>query len=95
MKIAIIGNCINDKKQYQHSKRLKWTIKALADQLFLLKQKLQLFDNNQEAMQALQAIYDNLNGIDNLLTFYSKKDNIYRNCRNDNKTHFSFLVKIN
>jgi uncharacterized membrane protein (TIGR01666 family) len=58
---------LNDKKTYQHSKRLKWTINALADQLFLLKQKLQLFDNNHEAMQALQAIYDNLNGIDDLL----------------------------
>ena len=46
----LLGNSINDKKRYQHSRRLKWTIKALSDQLYLLKQKLQLFDNNQEAM---------------------------------------------
>ena len=63
----MLGASINDKKQYQHSRRLKWTIHALSDQLYLLKQKLQLFDNNQEAMQALQAIYDNLDGIDCLL----------------------------
>ena len=63
----LVGSSINDKKLYSHSKRLKWTIHALSDQVFLLKQKLQLFDNNQEAMQALQAIYGNLNGIDNLL----------------------------
>jgi len=69
-----LGTCLNDKKQYQHSKRLKWTIKALADQLFLLKQKLQLFDNNQEAMQALQAIYDNLNGINSLLVSLTKNE---------------------
>jgi len=62
-----LGSSINDKKNYQHSKRLKWTINALSDQLYLLKEKLQLFQNNQEAMQALQAIYDNLSGIDNLL----------------------------
>lgn len=62
-----LGNSINDKKRYQHSRRLKWTINALSDQLYLLKQKLQLFDNNQEAMQALQAIYDNINGINELL----------------------------
>jgi uncharacterized membrane protein (TIGR01666 family) len=62
-----VGVNISDKKRYQHSRRLKWTMQALSDQLFLLKQKLQLYDNNQEAMQALQAIYDNLNGIDNLL----------------------------
>lgn len=72
-----LGISINDKKQYQHSKRLKWTVKALEDQLFLLKQKLQIFNNNQEAMQALQAIYDNLKGIDNLLTsLLNKKEYI-------------------
>ncbi|MEG3755130.1 FUSC family membrane protein [Psychromonas arctica] len=63
----LVGSCIKDKHPYLHSKRLKWTVQALSDQLLLLKQKLQSFDNNQEAMQALQAIYDNLNGIDQLL----------------------------
>ena len=87
-----LGACINDKKQYQHSKRLKWTVKALADQLFLLKQKLQLFDNNQEAMQALQAIYDNLNGIDNLLISLPEKGQdlpvIVVDHDEDTSTHF-------
>ena len=67
-----VGAHISDKKIYMRSKRLKWTIQALSDQLFLLKQKLQLFDNNQEAMQALQAIYDNLNGINQLLISLNK-----------------------
>ncbi|MDA7747378.1 YccS/YhfK family membrane protein, partial [Psychromonas sp.] len=52
----LIGSSINDKKTCQHSKRLKWNIRALSDQLYLLKQKSQLFNNNQEALQALQAI---------------------------------------
>ena len=67
-----LGMAINDKKKYRHSRRLKWTINALSDQLYLLKQKLQLFDNNNEAMQALQAIYENLRGIDNLLLTVSQ-----------------------
>jgi len=67
-----VGASISDKKIYLHTKRLKWTTQALSDQLFLLKQKLQLFDNNQEAMQALQAIYDNLSGIDQLLISLTK-----------------------
>ncbi|MCW8995824.1 MAG: YccS family putative transporter [Psychromonas sp.] len=62
-----LGGAINDKKKYQHSRRLKWTVNALSDQLHLLKQKQQLFNNQKEAMQALQAIYDNINGINNLL----------------------------
>lgn len=62
-----LGSAINDKKEYQHTRRLKWTIKALADQLALLKQKMQLVDDNHEGMLALQAIYDNIKGIDILL----------------------------
>ncbi|WP_028866106.1 YccS family putative transporter [Psychromonas aquimarina] len=61
-----LGAAVNDKKPYQHSRRLKWTFNALADQLYLLKQQPE-FDNNNEAMQALQAIYDNIRGIDHLL----------------------------
>ena len=87
-----LGASINDKKQYQHTKRLKWTVKALADQLFLLKQKLQTIDNNQEAMQALQAIYDNLNGIDNLLVSLPEKGQdlpvIVVDHDEDTSTHF-------
>jgi len=67
-----VGAHINDKNIYMRSKRLKWTIQALSDQLFLLKQKLQAFDDNQEAMQALQAIYDNLHGINELLISLNK-----------------------
>ncbi|MCP4324567.1 MAG: hypothetical protein GY951_04935 [Psychromonas sp.] len=67
-----LGVAINDKKQYQHSRRLTWTMKALADQLQLLKQRLQLVDDNNEAMLALQAIYENLQGIDNLLNVQSQ-----------------------
>lgn len=63
----MVGASLNDRKSYQHSRRLKWTIHALSEQLYLLKQRLQLFDNNQEAMQALQAIYDNIYGINQLL----------------------------
>ncbi|PKF63708.1 TIGR01666 family membrane protein [Psychromonas sp. psych-6C06] len=62
-----LGSAINDKKVYQHTRRLSWTIKALADQLALLKQKMQLVGDNHEAMLALQAIYDNIKGIDTLL----------------------------
>lgn len=62
-----LGTAINDKKNYQHSRRLKWTVNALSDQLYLLKQKMQLFDGHNEAMQALQAIYENIEGINNLL----------------------------
>ena len=67
-----LGMAINDKKKYQHSRRLKWTINALSDQLYLLRQKLQLFDNNNEAMQALQAIYENIEGVNNLLLAVSQ-----------------------
>lgn len=62
------GVAINDKKQYQHSRRLTWILTALADQLQLLKQRLQLVDDGHEGMLALQAIYDNLAGIDALLS---------------------------
>jgi len=62
-----LGLSITDKKSYQHTRRLNWTIKALGDQLALLKQQLQLTKENHEAMLALQAIYDNVKGIDNLL----------------------------
>ena len=71
-----LGYAINDKTNYLHSRRLKWTINALADQLYLLKQKLQLFDNNNEAMQALQAIYENINGINQLLLCISRNETI-------------------
>jgi len=63
----LLGTSINDKKKYQHSRRLKWTVHALSEQLYLLKTKLEKLKNNQEAMQALQAIYDNINGINLLL----------------------------
>lgn len=68
-----LGYSINDKTNYQHSRRLKWTINALADQLYLLQQKLQQFDDNNEAMHALHAIYENINGINQLLLLISKK----------------------
>lgn len=91
-----LGTSINDKKVYQHSRRLKWTIQALSDQLFILKQKLQLFDNNQEAMQALQAIYDNINGIDKLLlslvTDYKSLPTIVVDT--EQRQQYSFLSKI-
>ncbi|MGB5443959.1 MAG: YccS family putative transporter [Psychromonas sp.] len=61
-----IGSAITDKKNYHHSRRLKWTVNALADQLHLLKQKPQ-FINNKKALQGLEGIYENLNGIDLLL----------------------------
>jgi len=67
-----LGVAINEKKTYQHSRRLTWTMKALADQLQLLKQRLQLEDDNHEAMLALQAIYENLQGIDKLLNKQSQ-----------------------
>ena len=62
-----LGVAINDKKRYRHSRRLTWTNNALADQLYLLKQKLHVAGNNSEAMHALQAVYENIHGIDNLL----------------------------
>ena len=71
-----LGIAINDKKHYQHSRRLAWTMKALADQLQLLKQRLQLTEDNHEAMLALQAIYENLQGIDDLLTSVSKQSEL-------------------
>lgn len=71
-----LGYAINDKTSYQHSRRLKWTINVLADQLYLLKQKSQLFNNNNEAMQALQAIYENINGINQLLLSISNNQAI-------------------
>jgi len=91
-----VGANISEKKIYQHSRRLKWTIQALSDQLFLLKQKLQLFNNNQEAMQALQAIYDNLNGIDCLLNSLSNinKDNTVIVVDSENKQPPSFWKTI-
>ena len=67
-----MGVAINDKKKYQHSRRLKWTTTALFDQLYLLKQKLQFSDNNNEAIQALQAIYENIAGVNNLLLTVSQ-----------------------
>jgi uncharacterized membrane protein (TIGR01666 family) len=66
-----LGMAINDKKRYCHSRRLKWTVNALSDQLYLLKQKLHFSDKN-EATQALQAIYENLKGIDRLLLSVSQ-----------------------
>jgi uncharacterized membrane protein (TIGR01666 family) len=70
------GVSINDKKQYQHSRRLTWTVNALSDQLQLLKQKSEFEGNNNEAMLALQAIYENLKGIDDLLKSVSKKSEL-------------------
>ncbi len=67
-----LGAAINDKKNYQHSRRLKWTINALSDQLYLLKENLQSSNASQEAMQALQAIYDNIAGVDDLLLTISE-----------------------
>jgi uncharacterized membrane protein (TIGR01666 family) len=71
-----LGLAINDKKYYQHSRRLTWTIQALADQLQLLKQGLQLVNDNNEAMLALQAIYKNIKGIDDLLKSVSQKSDL-------------------
>ena len=89
-----LGVAINDKKKYQHSRRLKWTVNALADQLYLLKQKLQLFDNNNEAMQALQSIYENISGVNNLLlTISQNKQNkaaVIVNDKEEQKTQSIF-----
>lgn len=71
-----LGMAINDKKNYQHSRRLSWTMKALADQITLLKQTLQLKNDNHEAMLALQAIYENLQGIDTLLKSANLTNNL-------------------
>jgi len=68
-----IGMAISDKKSYRHSRRLKWTLKALADQLSLLQQKPEIFDN-KKALQALQGIYENLAGINTLLLKTQKID---------------------
>ncbi|MFT6924481.1 MAG: putative membrane protein (TIGR01666 family) [Psychromonas sp.] len=68
-----IGMAISDKKSYQHSRRLKWTLKALADQLYLLKQKPEVIDN-KKALQALQGIYENLEGINTLLLTTQQTD---------------------
>ncbi|PKH02856.1 hypothetical protein CXF72_09405 [Psychromonas sp. MB-3u-54] len=61
-----IGMAISDKKNYLHSRRLKWTLKALADQLCLLKQNPAIIDN-KKALQGLKGIYENLDGINTLL----------------------------
>jgi uncharacterized membrane protein (TIGR01666 family) len=62
-----LGVSITDKKSYQRTRRLSWTMKALSDQLSLLQHKSQHIDDHDEAMLALQAIYDNIRGIDLLL----------------------------
>lgn len=62
-----IGVSINDKTVYQHSARLKWNVRALSDQLILLKQKENLAFKNSEAMLALDAVFDNISGINALL----------------------------
>lgn len=62
-----LGLSITDEKNYQHTRRLHWTMNALGDQLTLLTTQLQRADENQEALLALQAIYDNIKGIDTLL----------------------------
>jgi len=62
-----LGIAINDKKAYQHSRRLKWTINALADQIYLLKQDSQFSSEKNEVMIALQAIYENIAGVNHLL----------------------------
>jgi uncharacterized membrane protein (TIGR01666 family) len=71
-----LGVAINDKKHYQHSRRLAWTMKALSDQLHLLKQRLKLTEDNHEAMLALQAIYENLKGVDDLLKSVSQQSEL-------------------
>ena len=71
-----LGTSITDKKQYKNTRRLTWTVTALADQLSLLKQKLQLADKDSEAMLALQAVYDNIKGVHELLTSASDKENL-------------------
>lgn len=63
-----LGLAIGDNKTYQCSRRLNWTIKALADQLQLLQEKMQDNHMHREAMLALQAIYDNIKGIEALLS---------------------------
>lgn len=67
-----LGMSITDKTPYHHSRRLKWTVNALADQLFLLKQKLHLFDNKHKAMQALEAVYENIAAVNALLLTVSQ-----------------------
>jgi len=71
-----LGLSVTDKKSYHFTRRLNWTMKALSDQLSLLKQKLQLVDDNHEAMLALQAIYDNIHGISVLLKSISTTDTL-------------------
>ncbi|GLS91618.1 TIGR01666 family membrane protein [Psychromonas marina] len=67
-----LGLSITDKKHYHYTRRLNWTMKALADQLALLKQTLTTTKDHDEALLALQAIYDNIAGIDTLLKSVSK-----------------------
>ena len=67
-----LGIAINDEKAYQHSRRLKWTIKALADQIYLVKQDAQFSSEKNEVMIALQAIYENMAGVNHLLLNISR-----------------------
>ncbi|WP_413702335.1 FUSC family membrane protein [Psychromonas sp. KJ10-10] len=70
------GVTINDKKPYQHSRRLTWTVNALSDQLVLLKQRAEFEGDDNEAVLALQAIYDNIKGIDDLLKSVSTQSEL-------------------
>lgn len=72
----LLGASITDKKTYQHTRSLTWTMTALADQLTLLKQKSQRVNEEHEAMLALQAIYDNIKGVDELLKSVTNKINL-------------------
>ncbi len=67
-----LGLSITDKKNYQHSRRLKWNVRALSDQLHLLQQQDRLTKKESEAMQALQTIFDNISEISHLLKEISK-----------------------
>jgi len=71
-----LGSAIADKNNYQYTRRLHWTMTAVADQLTLLRQQLQLVDDNHGAMLALQAIYDNVKGVDTLLKGLADKSSL-------------------
>ncbi|MCK5818363.1 MAG: FUSC family protein [Psychromonas sp.] len=66
-----LGLSISNHTAYQHSRQLKWTICALADQLILLDKRLSNNKENNEARLGLKAIYDNLNNINTLLLLAS------------------------
>jgi len=70
-----LGLAINDNKIYQHSRRLKWTIKALEDQLFRVENRTcEAMDG--EGSIGLHAIFSNLKEINALLLHASNIETI-------------------